>query len=314
MRLDEVRELIDHQAAVVSRRQLLEAGATNSDLRRWLRRRELVQFHPGVYIAHTGPPSWLARAWAAVQLHWPAALTHSSAVSPGGDPIHVAVSPARKPARRDGIVVHRLQDLDDRVRWHVAPPRLRLEDALLLQAGHADRASAVALLQDACRRRWTTPDRLVTELDHRPRAPHRSLLTEVLRETGVGVHSLLERGYAHRVERAHRLPRGRRQAREETAIGVVYRDVLYEEQGIVVELDGRVGHELSRDRWRDMQRDLVAAGTGLLTLRIGWWQVERQPCQTAARVAEVLRLRGWPGRAQSCGQGCRIDVRIGATR
>ena len=125
---------------------------------------------------------------------------------------------------------------------------------------------------------------------------------------------MLERGYLRRVERSHGLPRGSRQVREATVAGVVYRDVVYEEQGIVVELDGRVGHDMSRDRWRDMQRDLVAAGSGLLTLRIGWWQVERQPCETAAQVAEVLRLRGWPGHAQSCGRGCRIAVRIGAAR
>lgn len=104
------------------------------------------------------------------------------------------------------------------------------------------------------------------------------------------------------------------EVREATVTGVVYRDVVYEEQGVVVELDGRVGHEMSRDRWRDMQRDLVAAGSGLLTLRIGWWQVERQPCETAAQVAEVLRLRGWRGQLRPCWAECPGNAGIGASR
>lgn len=208
MRLDEVRELLEHQADVIARRQLVAAGATAADLRRWLRRRDLVQLHPGVYVAHTGPTPWLTRAWAAVQTCWPAALSHGSAVAPGSDPIHVAVSPERKPVLRSGIVVHRLQDLEERVRWNLSPPRLRLEDAVLLQAGQTDRTNALALLQDACRRRWTTPERLLAELERSPKATHRGWFRAALEETAAGAHSLLERGYLRRVERAHCLPRG----------------------------------------------------------------------------------------------------------
>jgi hypothetical protein len=53
----ELRTLLDLQAGVVSRRQLIELGCADHDIRRMLRRRELARVHDGVYIHHTGPPT-----------------------------------------------------------------------------------------------------------------------------------------------------------------------------------------------------------------------------------------------------------------
>jgi hypothetical protein len=50
------------QAGVISRRQALSAGLEPHDVRRLLRRREWALLHPGVYVDHTGTPSWLQRA------------------------------------------------------------------------------------------------------------------------------------------------------------------------------------------------------------------------------------------------------------
>lgn len=67
-----VRRLLFEQAGVIARRQLVQLGFTEIDLRRQLRRRELVPLHPGVYVNHTGRPTRLQREWAAALLHWPA--------------------------------------------------------------------------------------------------------------------------------------------------------------------------------------------------------------------------------------------------
>jgi len=40
--------LLGHQAGVISRRQVLELGATDSDIERWVRRRELTRVFDGV--------------------------------------------------------------------------------------------------------------------------------------------------------------------------------------------------------------------------------------------------------------------------
>ena len=77
--------------------------------------------------------------------------------------------------------------------------------------------------------------------------------------------------------------------------GSVHRDVEYVEQALLLELDGRLGHELALDRWDDLERpeDLVAATTGRLTLRAGWGQVI-QPCRLAGMLARLLRFGDGP--------------------
>jgi hypothetical protein len=193
------------------------------------------------------------------------------------------------------------------VLWNVGPPRVRLEDALLAMCGAArSRVDALALVSDACRRRITTPGRLAQELERRPCVTHRAWLLGVLEEAADGIQSLLESSYRRNVETAHGLPRPDRQVGERTQDGTVYRDVRYERFGLIIELDGRIGHELSRDRWDDQDRDLLAATGQLLTLRLGWRHAETTPCRTAGRLAQVLRARGWRGHPRICGPQCLL--------
>jgi hypothetical protein len=300
-----IQELLDRQAGVVRRAQLRALGATPNDIRRWLRQRRLVAVYPGVYVNHTGPLTWVNRAWAGVLVHWPAALADVSAVNLAGDTIHVAVSSDATPVNRPGVRLHWLTDLDDRVLWNLGPPRVRFEDALLTVAGRAEtRTEALALLADGCRRRRTTPARLAAELELRTGLKNRAWLLGAITETGQGIQSALESAYLRRVERPHGLPWGRRQHRVQDGAGVVYRDVLYDAHDMVVELDGRIGHELSSDRWDDMDRDLDAAVEQLLTIRLGWRHAEDQPCRTATRLAVLLGQRGWRGRPRGCGIAC----------
>jgi hypothetical protein len=306
VRLDDLRDLRDRQSGVLSRRQLIEAGATDNDVRRWVRRRELTRVHDGVFVDHTGPLTWVNRSWVAVLLlYWPAALSHDSVVHRAGDVIHVAVPDDRNVLARPGIKVHLLTRLAERVRWNLAPPRVRLEEAVLMMcAAQPSRLDALSLAADVCTRRRTTPERLLTELHRQSHLKHRAWLTSVLRETADGIRSALESSYLRRVERAHGLPRGTRQLRERTARGVVYRDIVYERFGVAVEPDGRVGHELSRDRWADMDRDLDAALTGLMTIRLGWRHAEDLPCHTARRLAALLQRHGWRGSVRPCSSDC----------
>src|SRR5689334_18755270 len=77
------------------------------------------------YVDHTGPLSWLQRAWAAVLYAAPAALCLESALTDEGAVIHVAVSRDRGVlAEPHGVRIHHLAHLQERVLWHVGPPRL----------------------------------------------------------------------------------------------------------------------------------------------------------------------------------------------
>jgi len=46
--------------------QALAAGLVDHDLQRLVRRRDLTRLLRGVYVDHTGEPTWQQRAWAAV--------------------------------------------------------------------------------------------------------------------------------------------------------------------------------------------------------------------------------------------------------
>ena len=263
--------------------------------------------HQRVYADHTGGLTWEQRAWAAVLYYWPAALTHRSCWERAGEVVHVAVDASRSPRPLDGVRLHRLSGFDQRVQWNLAPPRVRLEDAALSVCdGYQDRVRALALVSDLCRDRVTTPARLASELARRPRVRNRSWLSQVLQEAADGVQSVLEGTFVRRVERPHGLPRPDRQRRERTAAGIVYRDASYRRYRLVVELDGRVGHEPGTSRWNDHDRDLLAATDDVMTLRLGWRQCETTPCHTAARLARVLQARGWRGQPRSCSPTCQV--------
>lgn len=309
---ERLAELLVRQDGVISRRQAIACGCTDNDLRRKVRRREWAfAAHPGVYVNHTGPLSWRQRAWAAVLYAWPAALTGISALraaeGPGRRdrddeaPIRVAVDRARTVVRRDGIVVEQRSRLAARTQWNASPPRIRLEEALLDLAAEAPTdLDAVARLADAVNARMTTPGRLLDTLARRSRIARRDFLEGVLTDVRDGTCSVLEHRYLTDVERAHGLPRPVRQA--PTGAGRPgFRDADYPDYDISVELDGRLGHDGSAARDRDLERDLDAAAVvQRLTVRLGWGQVVDRPCSTAAKVGRILRRRGWTGTVGAC--------------
>lgn len=305
---DDVLELLELQSGVVSRRQLLSSGLAAHDVRRLVRRRELVRIHHGVYLDHTGQPTWLQRAWAAVLAVWPAALCHESAIRAAVGPgrtgkneqsIHVAVSLGRHLRAPNGVRMHRLADLEPKTRWNLSPPRLRIEEALVDVAAEADdEFGAIAVLADAIQPRRTTARRLRGALDDRSRIARRDFLCGLLNDLDRGTGSVLEHGYLTRVERPHGLPCAIRQAVGEE--GRFYRDAHYRDYGLVVELDGRAFHDSASARDRDLDRDLAAAVEGSVTVRLGWGQVFKRPCVTAEQLAALLIRRGWDGAMLPC--------------
>ena len=299
----------------MARRQLLDLdGVDRVDVARMLRRRDLTEVHRGVYVEHTGPLTWSQRAWAAVLWAAPAALSHESALraaeGPGRpgrdtDQLHVTVERGRRLEPPPGVVVHRVRGFATRVRWNAGPPRMRYEEAALDVALAAEsELDAVAALADACGSRRTTAQRMVTALDARPWVRRRAWTLQVLLDVAEGTCSVLEHEYLTRVERAHALPVGSRQVLARHEGRSTWQDVVYADQGVVVELDGRLHHSSVRQRDRDLDRDLAHAvgATGGETLRIGWGQAVDRPCATARAVAAVLTRRGWTGRVGSCGK------------
>ena len=300
--------LLALQSGVLSRRQLTELGVRPHDLQRLIRRRDLARVHDGVFVDHTGRLTWLQRAWVGVQVAWPAALSHDSAIRAADGPgragrddsvIHLAVDRNRHLVVPAGYQLHRTAGFPERVRWNTSPPRIVVEHALIdVAAGATDDFRAIAALAAAVQARRTVPSRIRDALDTRSRVPRRDFLRGVLTDLHLGTCSVLEHGYLTRVERPHGLPVADRQVRD-SLNGPVYRDVVYD-VGQLVELDGRMWHDNPRQRDADLDRDLDAAVAGLDSVRLGWGQVYGRPCATAWRVGRLLTARGWRGRPTAC--------------
>jgi hypothetical protein len=315
--LTPLEDLLDLQDGVVARRQVIDLpGESDATIRRRLRRREWVIIQPGVYINHTGAPTWRQRAWAATLYAAPSALSGASALRaadgpgrrdhPDDGPIRVVVSADRDVRNQPDVDVERRETYIAIAQQHLSPPRVRIEHAAIDAAAAAPtELMCIGVLSDAIRSRRTTAERMLEAARSRKRLRRRHLIVGVLADTAAGAASVLEIEYLRRVERAHGLPTAQRQIRDVTSgtgqsTSVVYRDGELPELGLIIELDGRIGHSTTAERDADFERDLDAALSDRNTIRLGWGQAYVRPCSTAAKLAALFRKLGWPGHMHSC--------------
>jgi predicted transcriptional regulator of viral defense system len=310
---DELRELARAQSGALTRGQALSGGLTRTMIRFQVEQGRWQRLQTGVYAVYSGPPTRLTVLWGAVlRAGSGAVLSHYTAAELSGLTdrpsalVHVAVPGDRYVERIPGIVVRRSSRIGAAAHPVLTPPRTRLEETVL------DLAGLAATLDDACGwitralgRRLTTQAQLQEAMALRARLRWRRQLTQALTAEWGGLHSSLEYRYLRNVERPHLLPPGTRQARARQGRGTIYRDVLYDQYALAVELDGRAAHPGDR-RWLDIQRDNAAAD-GIVTLSYGWFDVTERPCQVAAQVARALQLRGYT-LAQGCSPGCPVTA------
>lgn len=254
----------------------------------------LIGIAHGVYA--TSEPSWRQQVWAGILL--------------GGDTCVIG-----------GLAAARLQDLvasepeiiecylDPGVRrsrtgpwrfirsqrtWHNEPRRTLIPQTIVDASHHMDDDAIAAMITGA--RRRLNLGSVEQVLAHTLRHPKRDLLLQILHEVADGAESSLEIRYRRDVEYPHKLPAAMHQL---NLTGKARIDNLYQDYGVIVELDGREFHQglaASGDSARDNQHLLL----GFATLRFNWGQVARTPCTVAAQVAAALRLGGWNGRLGHC--------------
>jgi len=308
-----LRFLLRRQAGVAQVPQLAAAGVTKGDLKRMVRQRLLVRVAHNVYVNHTGDLTPLQQSWVAVLRCGPAGtagLADESALaiadrrsgSTIGTPIHVAV-PAHHRVKRvpPGVKVHHVNNLEQILQSQANPPRLLPAYAAVRAASRlTDPVAQVALLADAVNRRSTRPRELSKALAKLTCLPQRSVLSTLVDDLAEGTCSVLEHGYLTRVERPHGLPKPERQRRRSKSGKSEFRDIEYPELGLVIELDGRAFHE-GVEAWdNDHERDLDDRVERRGTIRLSYGQVFRRSCETAAKLAVVLRNQGWDGQLTRC--------------
>jgi hypothetical protein len=310
-----LRGLAHHQSGVVSRSQALKAGLSEGVIKFKVSSGRWQQVHPGVYATFTGGPGHTAQLWAAVLAAGPGAvLSHETAAEllrlgdKAAASIHVTVPRQRHVAAIRGVSLHRSGRAVEARQRDSNPPRTRVEETVL------DLTQTAATFDDVCgwvtrafARDLTDEGRLRAAMRQRTKLRWRADLHELIAAAASGDHSVLEFRYERDVERAHGLPEPVRQAPFADPSGRSgRRDRLYQGYGVVVELDGRLGHG-REDQWRDKDRDNAAAVDGHQSLRYGWTHVRWHPCATALQVAAVLRRHGWDGWPRPCSPGCPVE-------
>lgn len=305
------------QAGVLSRDQA-RRFLTEEAIRHRLTSRRWRRIHPGVYLTSSGQADWRARAHAALLHCGPgAALSLGSAAYLLGlsekapAVLNVVIPNGRKVAAVPGVRIRRSRADETVIRRGLrvtAPARTVLD--LADQRGLGAEA-AIALAADAVRSRRLSGQELTDALGRRARHRHRQALRLALGEIDQGTQSLLEVRTLRRVIRAHALPPFALQVLDRDC--GVRRDFECQEYGVILEVDGRLGH-LGAGRLADYRRDREAARTGRITLRAGWHDVSESPCELAADLLGALRARGYPGRLRACGPTCTAGSPAGLAR
>jgi hypothetical protein len=281
------------------------AGLSHSKLDWLVRTGRWRYVFPRVLATFSGPVPYEAMLVAAVKYAGPAAaLSHASAghlhrICPQPSVIHVLVPYSREVADQDGLVIHRSRRISDADIVAGTPPRTSVDRTLLdLLESRWSANGALGLIGDAIRNRLTTVERFRRVITAARCTKWRRVILEALPDVERGAQSPLELRDAA-IRRRHGLPQGNRQVRR-LSDGTEYLDVLIEEFGIHIELDGRLGHDATRDQWRDMRRDNRSVVRRLRHLRYGWADMFDRPCEVAIEQAVVLRQQGWADRFERC--------------
>lgn len=293
--------IAERQDGVLTRGQVLSAGLTDDVLHRLVAGGAWQRLATGIYVVGPTQPGWEQQArgallWAgdrAALGGMAAAHRHRLSDEPPEDIDVWIPGDAAHRSNRPGWRLHRDGERRlERARGHLTVTCV--EDTVLDVADDGDVDRALSVLTRALATRRTHETRIRAALVARCRVRHRAVLADVVAERK-GYESPLEYHADIDMLKPHGLPRGIAQV--VTRAGRV--DRLLEEYALVLELDGRTGHE-GEGRVRDMRRDNVNTLQGLRTLRLGWSDVRVRPCETARTVAELLRLLGWTGEMRRC--------------
>lgn len=268
-------------------------------------------FAPGRDDWHTTATAALLRAMSGAPAADAALCGDSAAYLWGLQPraprtIELVVPQRRTVARPVGATVRRSMRWDAVVHDRQFPWRTTAAVTVLDIASRASRLDALSWVARAVQRQLVTVSELRVELVARGGHRHSALLRSALADLEGGGDSGAELLFVRDVERPHRLPTSRRQQPSDLGRRR-YHDFEYTGYGLIVEVDGRLGHEQWRDRVRDGQRDRQLLTQERVTTRVFWPDVALTPCDTARDLGSILGSRGWPGRPQACGRrACSI--------
>ena len=268
---------------------------------RWVAAGRLVRPHPGVLVLPARSAEWRTRALAAV-LGTGGVLSHSSALAvwrraPREGPIHVSVRAGRRAVVGPGLLVHRVQRLDEDRLGDL--PVTGLSRALVDTWGHAHSAAggvravevARTAVIEALRERQARVRDLRDTMAARRTLPGRASLAELLGLVEQGCESELEIWGVRKVLAGQAMPVFVQQHRVVLPGGSARLDAAVPELKVAVEMDGAAFHGSAEDRERDTRRDVALAALGWVVLRFSYRRLIREPETCRREILAVCRAR-----------------------
>ena len=301
-RRQRAERLAREQSWALSRRQLYAAGITRAEVRANLkaRRWQLVGRH--VVVVHTGPLALDTTLWAAQLSGGPRArLDGASSLIAAGlrgfdiDRHRVSV-PRGARVFRDRVV-----DVRQTRRWRTddatggaGPPRTRSEIAAVRGAlwARSDRQAAL-LLAMVVQQGVAPAERIGQALLQVKRDRRLTFVIDVVTDLLGGVRSLAELDFARECRRRG-LPEPTRQVVRRGRNGRYYLDVVWEEWGVVVEVDG-IHHALAQEVVDDALRHNDVTLGNLTVLRLPVLGLRVAADDFFDQIEQALVAAGCPG-------------------
>ncbi|GGM49265.1 hypothetical protein ACFFX1_23015 [Dactylosporangium sucinum] len=295
---DPFEHLLFRQHRVVSRRQAL-GHLSESALRHRVSSGRWQRPHRSVYVAVPGELGVAQRRWLAV-LATDGLLAGLSALEASGlrhyfrHETYILVRSGRKLVAPPGTVVRRTVQLPAAdTLGNAAPPRTSAARSLIDAAQWAvDDAEAAAVISAGFQQRLVAGDDVHAALDRMRGLRRERLIRAAADDARGGSESLPEVDFV-RLCRRHGLPEPSRQVVRLDSLGRKrYRDALFDDFGVHVEIDG--GQHMEARAWvADMRQHNDVAIAGGRLLRFAAWQVRHRPAEVAAQVRAALWSAGW---------------------
>jgi len=283
-----IAEIASRQHGVVSRRELLKAGVSPTEIRRRVRRGALISIHRGVFRVGHQAPSRLALYMAAVMACGERSLLCGRAAA------HLLGLQRRPPSlpevrcsgerRIRGVVTHRVRraELTDGTTWRGIPvtsvQRTIVDLAAALEAPALARA-----VHEADVRHHTTPEQIEAVLARRHNWPGARKLRWVIGGEIPVTLSRLEKRFLERLRTAS-LPQPLMNGR----VGGRYVDCRWPERRLIVELDGYRYHRSRHAFEQDREREREARARGDEFRRYTWRDVEEEPERMLSDLQRLL--------------------------
>jgi very-short-patch-repair endonuclease len=268
----------------VTRLQLIGLGYSRNQISNLLTAGYLFLVHRNVYAVGHPRLEAIARAAAAVLACGPdAVLSHHSAAALWGltrwpATRHVTVPAKRRPA---GIRVHLCPTLDRRDTRRHQGIRVTSPARTLIDVAPDERAINEALVTKLVR-----PDQLHAVAKRYPSHPGSSFLSQYLSDSPGPTRSKFERLFV-KFCREYGLPT----PKMNTRVAGYEVDALFEAERVAVELDSWQYHKGHGSFESDRDRDAAMLEAQIITIRITWARLTRQPAREAARLMAILESR-----------------------